>query len=149
EVWRGHPFWEISDGRIINHWAIAAFYPQNAPVFAGRVASALVELPGFAAAYALARNWFGRRAGILAFLLTLGCPYLFFYNRTALVDGEVGALGILAVWACQRLVSSGRRRDAVLAGLALAVALLFKFTAAPFLVTGGLLVMFLGKATWR
>ena len=38
EVWNGHPFWAISDGKIINHWLIAAFYPQNEPVFAGRIA---------------------------------------------------------------------------------------------------------------
>jgi hypothetical protein len=35
EVWNGHPFWAISDGKIVNHWVIAAFYPQHAPAFAG------------------------------------------------------------------------------------------------------------------
>ncbi|MBL8166041.1 MAG: hypothetical protein JNJ61_28915, partial [Anaerolineae bacterium] len=49
EVWNGHPFWVISDGKIINHWLIAAFYPQNAPAFAGRIATVFVALLGLAA----------------------------------------------------------------------------------------------------
>ena len=46
EVWYGHPFWNISDGRIINQWPIALFYPQHAPVFVARMATVLVVLLG-------------------------------------------------------------------------------------------------------
>src|SRR5579859_4216760 len=66
EVWHGHPFWDISDGKIINHWPIAAFYPQNNPVFMARISTILVSLVGLAAGYALARRWFGQTAGVLA-----------------------------------------------------------------------------------
>lgn len=149
EVWHGHPFWDISDGRIINQWAIAAFYPQNAPVFAARFATILVSLPGLAAGYALVRRWFGQSAGFLAAVLWITCPYLFFYERTALIDGEVGALAVVAVWASLHLTQTGRNRDALIAGLALAIALLFKFTALPFALSVGLIVLFIGKTPWR
>src|SRR6266481_5995099 len=54
QVWHLHPFWEINDGKIINHWLIAAFYPQNAPDFVGRIATVIVAVIGLAAGYTLA-----------------------------------------------------------------------------------------------
>jgi hypothetical protein len=66
EVWNGHPFWAISDGKIINHWLIAAFYPQNAPVFAGRIATLFVSMIGLAAGCALAKRLSGAARALLA-----------------------------------------------------------------------------------
>ncbi|MFN8561878.1 MAG: hypothetical protein U0703_09720, partial [Anaerolineae bacterium] len=99
EVWNLHPFWEIRDGKVINHWAIALFYPQNAPVFAGRIATIFVSVVGFAAGYALVRRAFGANAALLAGALWIACPYLFFFERLALSDAEAGALVVLALWA--------------------------------------------------
>src|SRR5512134_803633 len=66
EVWNLHPFWEIRDGKIINHFVIALFYPQNAPVFAGRIATLFVTIIGAAAGFALIRGRFGITAAVLA-----------------------------------------------------------------------------------
>lgn len=138
EVWNGHPFWDISDGKIVNHWLIAAFYPQNAPDFGGRFATLLVSMIGLAAGYALARrSW-------LAGALWIGSPYLFFYERLAFSDAEAGALVVLTAWLSVRLAHRGRTRDAVFAGLALGAATLFKFTAAPFVLMIVVIVLLLG-----
>ncbi|MBZ0290356.1 MAG: hypothetical protein K8I30_22210, partial [Anaerolineae bacterium] len=137
EVWNGHPFWDISDGKIVNHWLIAAFYPQNAPVFAGRVATIFVSLIGLAAGCALARRAWG---AALAGLLWITSPYLFFYERLAFSDAEAGALVVVAVWLAARLGRSGR--GAVLTGLAMGAAALFKFTAMPFALTVAIIVVF-------
>lgn len=147
EVWNLHPFWEISDGKIINHWLIAAFYPQNAPVFVARYATVLVGLFGLAAAYALTRRAFGTRPALLAGLLWVTSPYLFFYERLALSDAEAGALVVVAVALALRLARTGARRDAVLTGLALAAATLMKFTAAPYSLSVLLVVVLLSRAT--
>lgn len=154
EVWNLHPFWEISDGKIINHWLIAAFYPQNAPVFVARYATVLVGLFGLAAAYALTRRAFGPLPALLAGLLWITSPYLFFYERLALSDAEAGALVVVSVAFALRLARTGARRDAILTGLALAAATLMKFTAAPFSLAVLLVVMLLGRAAparrlWR
>ncbi|MCC6801643.1 MAG: glycosyltransferase family 39 protein, partial [Anaerolineae bacterium] len=141
EVWNLHPFWEIRDGKIINHWAIALFYPQNAPVFAGRIATIFVSLIGFAAGYALARRLFGATPALLAGALWITSPYLFFFERLALSDAEAGALVMLALWAGWRLAERGTIRQAVIAGLALALAALFKFTAVPFAAAVALVVL--------
>ncbi|MBI5670008.1 MAG: glycosyltransferase family 39 protein [Chloroflexi bacterium] len=141
EVWRGHPFWAISDGKIINHWPIAAFYPRNAPVFVARIATVLVSVPGLAAGLALARRFSGEPGMLLAGALWIGSPYLFFYERLAFSDAEAGALVVVAVWLAVRLADSGGGRDAVLTGLALAAAMLMKFTAAPFALAVALVVL--------
>lgn len=147
EVWNLHPFWEIRDGKIINHWLIAAFYPQNAPVFVGRFATLLVSMVGLAAGYALVRRVGGGLSASFAAILWITSPYLFLYERLALSDAEAGALVVVAVAAALRLAHTDRRRDAVLTGLALAGATLMKFTAVPFSLAILLVVAILGRGT--
>jgi len=158
EVWNGHPFWAISDGKIINHWLIAAFYPQNEPVFAGRIATLFISLIGLAAGYALVYRFFGGVAAVLAGALWIFCPYLFFYERLAFSDAEAGSLVVLAVWAALRLesknplpVTTGRVRVGyfIRIGLAFALAALFKFTAAPYALSILLVVLFANRLSWR
>ncbi len=156
EVWHGHPFWAISDGKIINHWLIAAFYPQNEPVFAGRIATLFVGLIGLAAGYALVYRLFGGLAAVLAAALWIFCPYLFFYERLAFSDAEAGSLVVLALWAALHLkpiLHSDSRvgvfRPFVLIGLAFAAAALFKFTAAPYVLAIVLVVLFANRLSWR
>lgn len=149
EVWNLHPFWEIRDGKVINHWPIALFYPQNTPAFAGRIPTILVALVGLAAAFALAYRMFGLLAALLACALWITSPYLFFYERMAFSDAEAGALVVVSLWACSRFTRSGKGRDAILTGAAFGLATLFKFTAAPFALTLVLLVLFLGRGSVR
>ncbi|MCC6615478.1 MAG: glycosyltransferase family 39 protein [Anaerolineae bacterium] len=146
EVWNGHPFWAISDGKIINHWLIAAFYPQNAPVFTGRIATVFVALIGLAAAFGLAHRLGNALALVLAGGLWIGASYLFFYERMAFSDAAAGALGLWALLASLRLARTGRVRDAILTGVVLALALLFKFTAAPFALGAALIVLGVSRA---
>ncbi len=158
EVWNGHPFWAISDGKIINHWLIAAFYPQNEPVFAGRIATLFVSLIGLAAGYALVYRFFGGVAAVLSGALWICCPYLFFYERLAFSDAEAGSLVVLAIWAALRLASLHRLRGRagvgvvwrfILIGLTFAAAALFKFTAAPYALAIVFVVLFANHLSWQ
>ena len=145
EVWNGNPFWQINDGKIVNHWLIALFYPQAAPDFVGRFATVLVAVIGLAAAYVLVRDRFGLRAALLAGGLWIASPYLFFYERLAFSDAQAGALVVVAVWASMRLARTGHLRDAVLTGVALALAALFKVTAAPYALSVALIVVLMAR----
>jgi len=149
EVWNLHPFWAIADGKIINHWPIALFYPQHAPVFVSRIATVFIAVIGLAAGYALVRRRWGQGAALLAGILWLTNPYLFFFERLAQSDAEAGALVVVTLWAGLRLAERGRRVDAALTGLALAAATLFKFTAAPFALMVAVVVLWWGSQTWR
>lgn len=146
EVWNLHPFWEIGDGKIINHWWIAAFYPQNAPVFVGRIATVFIGMIGLAAALTFARRLGGIGAVIITGVLWLTSPLLFFYERMAFSDAEAGALGLLALLCAWRTAHTARWRDAALTGIVLALALLFKFTAAPYALSIAVILLALGHA---
>lgn len=141
EVWNLHPFWEIRDGKIVNHFVIAAFYPQNAPVFIGRIATLFVSVIGLAAGYALIRRHFGGWAAALAALFWIASPYLLFFERLTFSDAEAGALVIVALWAADRLARSGMMRDALLTGFCFGLAALFKFTAIPFTASVAVVVL--------
>ncbi len=148
EVWNLHPFWDISDGKIINHWPIAALYPQYAPDFVARIATVLVVLPGAAAGYALVRHLAGRNGAVLAVIFWAFSPYLFFYERLAQSDAEAAAWVVVATWAALLAAERGRYFYAFVAGGALAFAALLKFTAAPYaLVVAGIVVL-LGRGGW-
>jgi 4-amino-4-deoxy-L-arabinose transferase-like glycosyltransferase len=146
-VWSGHPFWDITDGKIINHWLIAAFYPQNAPDFVARIATVFVGMLGAAAGYATARHLAGYRAGILAIGLWVLSPYLFFYERLAQSDAEAAAMVMVAVWGCLRSTKVWTWRFTLWTGGALALAALMKFTAAPYALVIGLLIFVRGQAS--
>jgi hypothetical protein len=148
-VWNLHPFWEIGDGKIINHWLIAVFYPQNAPDFVGRYATLLVGMIGLAAAWKLVRRLFGETAGWLAGCLWIACPYLFFFERLAFSDAEAGAWVILTLLGSINFTSAINWRWALLAGLGLALAALFKFTALPFAVSVVMILLLHGRFNLR
>ncbi|MEM6280939.1 MAG: glycosyltransferase family 39 protein [Chloroflexota bacterium] len=135
EVWNLHPFWNITDGKIINHWPIAALYPQNVPDFVARVPTVFIAVIGLAGGYALVRRWCGRTAALWASLFWVTSPYLFFYERLAQSDAEAGALAVVALLAALRLARTGHARDAVLTGLFISLAALMKLTAAPYALT--------------
>lgn len=135
EVWNGNPFWEIRDGKIVNHWLIALFDPRHAPAFIGRIASVFVSLFGLAAGVGLARRAFGLPAGVMAGLMLVFSPYLLFYERLAFSDAAAGAWIVAALAVALRWRQTGHLRHAALTGVFLAIAALFKFTALPFAVT--------------
>ncbi len=150
EVWNGHPFWAISDGKIVNHWLIAVFYPQHAPAFVARIATVFVAMIGLAAGYRLALQLSGRLGGVMAGVLWIASPYLFFYERLAFSDAEAGALVVLALWCGLGATRLNRTMGGlVVTGLALGAAMLFKFTAAPYALGVAAIIMLLGKGNLR
>jgi len=149
EVWHLHPFWAISDGKIINHWLIAAFYPQHEAAFAGRIATVLVSLVGLAAGYALTRRVIGSAGAFLTGMLWIANPYLFFYERLAFSDAEAGALALAALWAAWRTRAGTGWRGSVLTGVLLGLAALFKFTAVPYAASVALILLVAGGGTLR
>lgn len=170
EVWNGHPFWAISDGKIINHWPIALLDPRHAPLYAGRLPTILIGMIGLAAGYGLARRLVGERGAVLAAALWIGTPYLFFFERLAFSDAEAGALVVLAVWAAYQMptqsgkVTKAQRGNtgtpfmasvlqrygpAAFVGMSFAAALMFKFTAAPYALAVALMLLVVNSAKHR
>ncbi len=82
-----------------------------------------------------ARDLWGHGPALFALLLYALCPNVL--GHTALVTTDVGVscFTMVTLYALWRLVKGGRRRDAVVCGLALGLALLAKYTG---VVTAGL-----------
>lgn len=153
EVWHGHPFWAIQDGKIVNHFLIAALFPQQNPIFAARIPTILISMIGLAAGIALAHRLGGRWAGVLAAFLWIVNPYLFFYERMAFSDAQAGAMGVLALYSALRAAESESRQSArrwtLLAGASLTFAALLKVSAIPFAASVGVVLLFMGHAPIR
>ncbi len=148
EVWNGHPFYDIEDGKVINVWVMALFYPRSDPVFAGRIATVFVGLLGLAGGITLGRLASRRRAGgLLAGLFWVCGPYLFFFERMALADIESGATIVLLTLIMLPGLRLPRRN--LWAGVALAAAILFKVSAAPFAGIPLLGVLLEDRLSWR
>lgn len=145
EVWNGHPFWQINDGKIINHWLIALFFPQTSPVFVARIATVLVVMLGYAGALRLAHLLGGERAMWVVGLLWLMTPYLLFYERISQSDAQAGAWVTLSILFAVMQGQDRRVFSVILSGLTLSIAILFKFTAAPYCLTVAFIMLVVNR----
>jgi 4-amino-4-deoxy-L-arabinose transferase-like glycosyltransferase len=91
----------------------------------------------------------GRRRRWWAAVLWLTAPFLMFFERTALMDAQTGALVVLAVWLSVETLRRNRPVLAVVAALASLAAILFKLTAAPVVATIGVILLLLSGARQR
>jgi len=109
-----------------------------------RLLSVGIGVFGLAGCYLLGRRLFGRPAGLIAAGLYLITPFIFFYDRMALVDGLLTALAIYVALLSFELVRSKRVRHGIGLGLVLALAISTKLNGAtlcllPLLVVGAYL----------
>jgi hypothetical protein len=97
--------------------------------FLGRVAILLVALLGGLVVFAWSRELFGEAAGAGAFLLYVLSPTVEAHGRLATLDAATATTLVGAFYALHRLGRDPRARRLVLAGLALGLAILTRFTA--------------------
>ncbi|NIQ00143.1 MAG: hypothetical protein GWM98_06680 [Nitrospinaceae bacterium] len=81
--------------------------------------------------YGIGKDLFSRTAGFLAALIYIACPYMFFFDRLALVDGLVSAFGIWMVRWSFHIVHEkvSLDRGFLVLGVLMGAALLTKATA--------------------
>ncbi len=95
------------------------------PLLAGRCVSLMAGGASVLGIYWIGRTLFSTASGFLAGLIYIFCPYMFFFDRLALVDSLLSALGIWAFWGSLQLalaakpLQAGFRWLAILLGLAL------------------------------
>lgn len=131
-AWALQPFHAASDGRLLNIWLYAAFWPFTGALWVSRAGGLIVGALGLAALVRAGRELLGRGVAALAAILYIGLPYAFFYERMALADPLLAPLLSLLVLGC---TLGMRRRDRIwpiLAGVSLAAIQLTKLTGAVF-----------------
>lgn len=148
-VWQGKPFELLLTGKALGPYLAAAFYPFFGAPWLGRFVIVLVGSIGIAAVMALGRALHSRQVGLLSGVLWLLCPYLFFFERLALVDATVASLAMLSAWLAVRMLRSGKWPDAVLCGLGLAACAFAKTTGIVFFVIPlGVGILITTRCTW-
>ncbi len=133
-VWQGKPFDLLLTGKALGPYLAALFDPFNAAPWIGRYVVVLVSSIGVASVIALGRALHSRQAGLFAGVLWLFSPYLFFFERMALVDTTVASFTALSAFLAVRMIRTGKIRDALLCGVALALCVFAKTTGIIFLV---------------
>jgi hypothetical protein len=114
-------------GRALTIWLGALVSPWAGDlVRANRLVSVAIGLATLLATFALARRLYGERVAFVAGLFYVLCPFTLFYDRMALTEAGLSALGALVLLLALRLAEEGRAWDAVLTGLALTLAVLVK-----------------------
>ena len=127
-VWQGHVLWFGGESKLLGVWWLALFGPPLPPWLL-RAGMLLLALPGTAALLTLARRLFGRGAILPAGVLLACAPMLFFFERMALADTSLLTPLAILLLALERMLSRPRRTAALLAGVALAAAIMAKATA--------------------
>lgn len=76
----------------------------------------------------VARDWFGRTAGMVALGITATSDFHILYSRMALTDVPALLLVVLAVWQGSRAIGLGQSKAAVFSGMLTAAAWWLKYT---------------------
>jgi hypothetical protein len=114
----------------------------------GTIALNLVFVPMLAGGcYLVGRLTYGPLAGMLAAIFALGTPMILSLFHVFLLDAPLAAIVALALWALLASDRFARRRESVIAGALVGVAVMVK-TTAPIFLAGPVLVMLIGGG-WR
>ena len=136
---------EISDGMVLLPRILApipawAGSSVDSMLYVARWFNVALDMFALVFLYVLVRDTFSHRAALLAALVYLFNPFVFFYDRMALADGPLLTLYVITFWLALRVLRLERPwREALLLGLVIGLACLTKSSgilagAAPVLV---------------
>jgi dolichol-phosphate mannosyltransferase len=121
-VFRAHP--------LLFQLMTSLVYRIHVGDLAPRLLAVAFGLGTVAAGYALGKQVYGRRAGLITALLLAVMPYFVVVNRQALLDGPMAFFSVLALYLIAKFAADGRRWALYGAGAALGLAFISKETAA-------------------
>jgi hypothetical protein len=104
------------------------------PFFAGRFISVLFGFLTMLGIYKLGKTYFSQKIALFSALLYTMIPIFSFYDRQALMEAGVGAVGVWVVWFALRFWKKGETKDAVLTGILLGVGYFMKSSSLIFLL---------------
>jgi 4-amino-4-deoxy-L-arabinose transferase-like glycosyltransferase len=105
------------------------------PLFAGRFISVLMGALTLLGIYRISRAYFNKQTAILASLVYIIVPLFVFFDRQALMESAIGAVG---VWTCYNLLlmwETKKEKYAYSIGVLLGLGFFIKFSAAIYLFT--------------
>lgn len=103
------------------------------PLFAGRFVSVLSGVMGVAGIYMVARELFGKKTALISGLIYVVSPFTMVYDRLALMDSLIAAIGIWSVYLEILLVRKLRLDLALILGMVIGLGMLTKSNAQFFI----------------
>src|SRR5258707_10130007 len=151
QVLAGHVWIGATESKLLVPWWLAVFQPYGpAAVWIGRAATILFSMIGLAAVYKLGAQLSFRWAGMLAVLVYILAPFLFFFERMVLTDPYMATCSTLCALFAARLLRRVNRADAVLCGLGVAAAMGAKGSGIVLVSIPIMAVLILPqRTTWR
>jgi 4-amino-4-deoxy-L-arabinose transferase-like glycosyltransferase len=112
------------------------------PLFAGRLVSVLAGFLTMLGIYKISKEYFAKEVGLIAIFLYAITPLFSFYDRQALMESAVAAVGIWAgYFFLKTLLNPASKKNPVLLGVVLGIGFFIKSSALLFLVSGFLILI--------
>jgi 4-amino-4-deoxy-L-arabinose transferase-like glycosyltransferase len=155
---QGQWFISLLDGKQpLPFWLLALqrFAWDGDPLLAARLLSVAAGLLATAGIYAIGKRLAGESAGLTGALLYAALPWAIMYDRLAFVEAMVNLAGVAIVYTAIRCFQSeggnesNRRREAVLAGLAVGLGFFTKSTALLFVFFPVLAALWWRRGRWK
>jgi 4-amino-4-deoxy-L-arabinose transferase-like glycosyltransferase len=112
------------------------------PFFAARLVSVILGFLSMTGVFMIGKRYVSLRVAVLAAFLYIIVPVFSFYDRQALMESAVGAVGIWALWFALQFWKTTHVHDAVYEGLILGVGFFIKSSSVIFLF------VFFGISCW-
>ena len=128
DTWLQYLFFDFHGPLFL--WLAALLMPLGLPpLITGRLISVIAGAVAISLLYLLAQRLWGRRVALIAAMLYLCSPFLFWHDRLALLEalGVVGA--VLVLFGSHKLAEEPNRRSMLLLTLGLSVSILLKISA--------------------
>jgi len=143
-------FIPLSDGKPpLFMWLMVPFLKFiKDPLLAGRLLSAGAGLAVLIGLYLLAKKLFNDQVSRLALVLALFSPFLLFYDRLALADSLLTALGVWSFWLSYLLFEKPKKDRAIFLGTIWGLSLLTKPTGAYFILLTPFFILLCPRKKW-
>lgn len=105
------------------------------PLFAGRIVSVFTGFLALLGIFKISENLFNRKPAFLASVFYMVIPIFSFYDRQALMESAIGAVGI---WACYFLIkalNSSTNKYPIILGIILGIGFFIKSSSLIFIVS--------------
>lgn len=126
-----HRFISLTDGKqpLFTWFMYPALKIFDNPLFAGRIISVFSGIFAVAGIYLLAKELFGRTTARLASLIYLISPFAIVYDRLALMDSLLAAIGIWSLYLEVMLIKKPRLDLSLILGFTIGLGVLTKSSA--------------------
>ncbi len=104
------------------------------PLFAGRLVLVIFGFLTLAGIYKISIQYFDKKIATLASISYIIVPIFVFYDRQALMESAIGAIGIWSVYYLLKVMNDKKYKDSVFLGITLGIGFFIKSSAAIFLI---------------